>query len=251
MMLRRLENQRVLVTGAATGIGREICLRLAREGAQIWINYRTREEDAFPLKAELEQIGASAWLGQADVCNPEQVNALLEHVAREGGVHSLVHAASAPLTDRKFRKTEWDAFTKHWEVAVHGAYLLVQSCLALKADARLESVVFILSSVTLGVPPADKSPYVSAKYALLGLARCMAVELASKGVRVNCVSPGFTPTRLTAHVDERIQELIARSVPMKRLCSPEDVAGAVAFLVSADSYYLTGVNLPVCGGVRM
>ena len=251
MMLRRLENQRVLVTGGATGIGREICLRLAREGAGIWINYRTREEDALSLKAELEQIGASAWLGQADVCDPEQVNALLEDVAREGGVHSLVHAASAPLTDKKFRKTEWDAFTKHWEVTVRGAYLLIRGCLALKADTRLESVVFIVSSATLGVPPADKSPYVTAKYALLGLARCMAVELASKGVRVNCVSPGFTPTRLTAHVDERIQELIARSVPMKRLCSPEDVAGAVAFLLSTDSAYLTGVNLPVCGGARM
>jgi len=248
---QRLKNRRVLVTGAATGIGREICLRLAREGAHIWINYRTKEDEALSLKAELEQMGIPAWLGQADICDPEQVNRLLEDVAREGGVHSLVHAASAPLVDRKFRKTEWDTFVRHWEVGVHAAYLLVQGCLALKADARLESVVFILSSVTLGVPPADKSSYSTAKYALLGLARCMAVELASKRVRVNCVSPGFTPTSLTAHVDERIQELIARSVPVKRLCSSEDVAAAVAFLLSDDSAYLTGVNLPVCGGAYM
>jgi 3-oxoacyl-[acyl-carrier protein] reductase len=109
----------------------------------------------------------------------------------------------------------------------------------------------VLSSVTLGVPPPDKSPYVTAKYGLLGLARSLAVELAAKGMRVNCVSPGFTRTFLTAGVDERVQELIARSVPMKRLSTPEDVAAAVAFLVSPDSAYITGVNLPVSGGVVM
>jgi 3-oxoacyl-[acyl-carrier protein] reductase len=251
MMERRLEGQRVLVTGGATGIGREICLRLAREGAHIFINYRTRKEEALSLKTTLEQMGAPASLEQADVCYPEQVDSLLEDVARQGGVHSLVHAASAPLSDGKFRKVDWDNFIRHWEVAVHATYLLVRGCLALKADAHLESVVFLLSSVTLGVPPSDQSPYVSAKYALLGLARCMAVELAPKGVRVNCVSPGFTPTSLTAHVDERVQEIIARSVPMKRLCGPEDVSAAVAFLVSTDSAYLTGVNLPICGGLGM
>ena len=251
MTQRRLENRRVLVTGGATGIGRQICLRLCSEGAHVWINYRTRKNQALALKAELERMGGSAWLGQADVSDREQVDALLEGVAQKGGIHSLIHAASAPLVDKRFRKTEWEAFNRHWEVAVHAAYLLIQKSLVLEADARIESVVFILSSATLGVPPVDMSPYVSAKYALLGLARCLAVELASRGVRVNCVSPGFTPTHLTDHVDERIQQVIARSVPMKRLCSPQDVAAAVAFLVSADSSYLTGVNLPVCGGARL
>jgi 3-oxoacyl-[acyl-carrier protein] reductase len=251
MTSRRLENQRILVTGAATGIGREVCLRLAKDGADIGINYRTREEEALSLKFELERMGGNPWLAQADVSAPDEVQAMMEDVARRGGVNALVHAASAPLADRKFNKTEWDSFVKQWEVAVHAAYLLVNSCIKLKAEADLGSVVFLLSSVTLGVPPAEKSPYVSAKYALLGLAQCLAVELASKGVRVNCVSPGFTLTPLTAHVDIRIQEIISRSVPLKRLCNPDDVANAVAFLVSAESAYMTGVNLPVCGGAMM
>jgi len=248
MIEGRLKNQRILVTGGATGIGRQISLRLAREGAHIWINYRTRKEDAVSLKYEIEQMGTSASMVRADVSHPEQVRALLEDVVRSGGIHSLVHAASPPLTDGKFRKTEWNVFTRHWEVAVHGAYLLIRGFLTLQADVQLESVVFVLSSVTLGVPPPDKSPYVTAKYGLLGLARSLAIELAAKGMRVNCVSPGFTRTSLTAGVDERVQELIARSVPMKRLSTPEDVAAAVAFLVSPDSAYITGVNLPVSGG---
>ena len=120
----------------------------------------------------------------------------------------------------------------------------------MKSERRLDSVVFILSSAVLDVPPVDKSSYVSAKYALLGLARSLAVELAPKGIRINCVSPGFTPTRLTAHVDQRIQDMITRSVPLNRLCRPDDVAAAVAYLLSEDGSYLTGVNLPVCGGVH-
>jgi NAD(P)-dependent dehydrogenase (short-subunit alcohol dehydrogenase family) len=249
MMMQHQEKRRVLVAGGASGIGREICVRLAREGAEVWINYHTRAAEAETLQAELAQTGATSFLGQADVCDPAQVTELLAGVEQKGGVHALVYAPSPPLQDKKFVKTDWAPFLTHWEVAVHGAYLLVQGCLALKSEARLDSVVMLLSSVTLGMPPAERSPYVSAKYALLGLARSLAVELAPKGIRVNCVSPGFTPIGLMAQVDERIQELIARAVPLKRLCTPEDVAAAVAFLVSPESAYLTGVNLPVTGGL--
>lgn len=247
----RLKDKRVLVTGGATGLGRAICLRLGREGARVIVNYRTHQQEAATLKAELESLGAACSLLQADVRDAKQVAALLESVGREGGIHSLVHAASPPLTETTFRRTEWDSFLAHWETAVHAAYLLVRGSHALKTEAHLDSVVFVLSSVTLGKPPARSSPYVTAKFALLGLARCLAVELAPKGIRVNCVSPGFAKTSLTAHVDERIVDLISRANPMQRLCTPEDVAGAVAFLVSQESSYLTGVNLPVCGGEGM
>src|SRR5205823_4243865 len=109
---------------------------------------------------------------------------------------------------------------------------------------RREAMVFVLSSVTLGVPPAEKSPYTSAKYGLLGLARTLAAELSSRQIRVNCVSPGFVETSLTAHVDPRVKEMIARSVPLKRLASPEDVSAAVAYLLSPEAAYVTGVNFP-------
>lgn len=246
-----LENKSVLVTGGATGIGREICTRLASEGASVWINYRTNKEEAITLKSEIESGGGQARLAYGDICNPAQVESLISEIAGDGGVHSLVYSVSAPLDDKKFSKTEWSDFLVHWQTAVQGAYLLVRAIMLLKTAKRLESIVFILSSSVLGVPPSGKSAYVSAKYALLGLAKSLAVELAAKGIRVNCVSPGFTQTRLTADVDDRIQEMISRSVPLNRLCKPEDVAAAVTFLLSNNSSYLTGVNLPVCGGVQM
>ena len=235
----KLENKRILVTGGATGIGCAICQRLVREGATVYVNYRTREEEALQLKRE---FGDSVYLVRADVREPDQVRDMLQEIDR---LDSVVHAACAPLFDGEIFGLSWDTFVNQWEVAVRGAFLLVGGCL----DKGLESAVFLLSSVTIGVPPAEKSAYVSAKYALYGLAKSMAVELAP--IRVNCVSPSFTDTPLTSHVDPRVKKLIARASPFRRLCSPEDVAGAVSFLISDDSSYVTGINLPVCGGVQM
>jgi len=247
-MGQKLDGQWVLVTGGATGIGRAICARLAHEGANVWVDYIDHDEDAFALQEELERLGAKVRLSNADVSRPEAMHQLMAEIKEAGGVHALVHAASPPMVDRKFSKARWEDFLAHWEVGVHGAFLLCQGLTAIKGTNRLSSIVFILSSVTFNAPPADNTPYITAKYALLGLARSLAVDLASKRVRVNCVSPGFTRTRLTAHVDDRIQELIVRAVPLKRLCTPEDTAAAVAFLLGSDSSYVTGVNLPVTGG---
>jgi 3-oxoacyl-[acyl-carrier protein] reductase len=243
MMRRALEGRDILVTGAAGAIGGAICARLAAAGATVLINYRTRESQAVDLKARLEAAGHRCRLVRADVTDAEQVGELF----RLGPVSDIVHAASPPLREARFRKTPWTDFTSHWDVAVKGLVLLTQG--ALGQGAPLRTATIVLSSVTLGNPPVEKSAYVTAKFAALGLARALAVELAAKGVRVNSVSPGFTPTELTANVDPRIQELIARAVPLQRLCTPDDVAGAVAFLVGPDAEYLSGVNLPVAGGL--
>ena len=252
-MQGQLQDKRILVTGGATGIGRQISLYLAQQGAVIFINYRTRYAEAQTLQREIEDVGGRAYLVEGNVSDPDHVQKIIEVVKESGGVHAFVHAASAPITEKKFRKTDWQAFDQQWQVAVHGAYLITQGLLSLPSNTEfhLESIVFILSTVTIGIPPSDKSAYVTAKYALLGLARSLAVELANRKIRVNSVSPGFTPTPLTAYVDERIQDLIRNSVPLQRLCSPEDVAWAVTYLVSPHSSYVTGVNLPLSGGTVM
>lgn len=247
----RFEKQRILVAGGATGFGQAICERLAGEGAHVLINYRSRRDAANGVARAIREKGGKADVFRANITDASEVAAMLEDIARDGGVSALVHSASAPLKEARFRSSQWSDYASHWEVAVKGAYHLTQGLLGLAAPVKLESVVFLLSSVTLGNPPVEKAPYISAKYALMGLARALAVELGSKGVRVNSVSPGFAETPLTAHVDPRVRDLIARSTPLKRLATPEDVAGAVAYLLSRDSVYVTGANLPVAGGVAM
>jgi len=246
-----LKARRIIVTGGASGFGRAICLRLAKDGAHVIVNCRTRHDEAATLVAEIERSGGSADVISADVTDGAAVRVMLEQQTAQGGIQGLVHAASAPLRDSRFGRTPWDSFEQHWRVAVQGAYNLTQAFIAQPESCSPESIVFILSSGTLGVPPGDKAAYITAKYALLGLARSLAVELAARRIRVNCLSPGFAETPLTAHVDPRVKELIARAVPLKRLAEPEEIAQAVAYLSGPNSGYLTGVNLPIAGGAVM
>lgn len=250
-MTTNSEKRRVFVSGGATGIGRSICLRLALEGYEVVVGYRTRAEQAKQVVDEIIGAGGQALVAAVDVSDAAAVTEAFKRFQDMGGIQSLVHAASAPLRDARFSKIDWDIFQTHYDVTVKGAFNLVRAFMGQAQETQVQSLVFLLSSVTIGVPPAEKSGYTSAKYALLGLARTLAIELASRGIRVNCVSPGFVETPLTAHVDSRLKEMIARTVPLKRLAAAEDVAAAVAFLLRPDSGYLTGINLPLAGGTVM
>lgn len=240
--------RRVLVTGGASGIGRAICLRLAREGVEVVINYRTRSEEAQALVQEITRLGGRAHPACGDVVDPAAVQRLVGEWAAQGGLQGVVHAASAPLGEARFTRTEWTGFQHHLDVTLRGAFNLMQAFAGQPEACRPESAVLLLSSVTMGIPPVEKSAYTSAKYALLGLARSLAVELASRRIRVNCVSPGFAETPLTERVDPRVKEMIARAVPLKRLATVEEIASAVTFLLHPENSYVTGVNLPVAGG---
>lgn len=233
--------------GGATGIGAATARLLASRGAAVCMQYHTRESQARELCAQLRSTGGSVDVAQADLTEPGDIERLVESIS---AIHGIVHSVSPPLQDKNFQEAEWEEYERHWRTAVQSAYWLVKLSLRIQPDA-LRSVVFILSTSTIGVPPKRWAPYVSAKYALLGLAKSMAVELAGTGIRVNCVSPGFTSTPLTAHVEPRLQDFVARSIPAGRLSTVEDVAAAVAFLLSDESSFVTGVNLPVSGGAAM
>ncbi|MEN9637329.1 MAG: hypothetical protein RL077_5733 [Verrucomicrobiota bacterium] len=250
-MATNTESKRVFVSGGATGIGRAICVRLAREGHEVAVGYRSRAEEAARVVDEITAAGGRALAVAGDVSDAGAMAAAFAQFQEKGGIQSVVHSASAPLKDARFTKIEWDDFRTHHDVAVKGAFNLARAFVQQAPEAQARSLVFVLSSVTFGVPPAEKSSYTSAKYALLGLARTLAIELASRGIRVNCVSPGFVETQLTAHIDPRVKEMITRSVPLKRLAAAEDVAASVAFLLHADNGYVTGANLPVAGGTVM
>lgn len=245
-----LKNRRILVTGGATGIGRAICLRLAAEGAEVIVGHRTRDQAAQEVVRAIEANGGLARAARADVTHATEVADLFAAEAN-GGIQAVVHAASAPLNEARFTRAEWGTFQSHIDVALKGGFNLARAFAAQPDEAQPAALIFILSSVTLGVPPAEKAAYTAAKYALLGLAKTLAVELAARRIRVNCVSPGFVETPLTAHVDPRLKEMIARAVPLKRLAGAEEVASAVAFLAHPENAYITGANLPVAGGSAM
>ena len=228
--------------GAATGIGAATARVLAREGAEVIVQYRTREAEALQLCADLRAAGGRARAAQGDLTDAGFVAALF---SGEAPIDAFVHAVSAPLGPEPFAAAAWAAFQLQWEASVKTAFLLLQSALACEPCPR--AGVFVSSVVTSGVPPKDWSAYVTAKSALAGLVRSVAQEAAGRGLRLNLVSPGLTETPLTAGIDPRRRELAGRATPLKRLGTVDEAAAAIAFLLSSESAYIAGADLPVAG----
>ncbi|MBX3025192.1 SDR family oxidoreductase [bacterium] len=234
---------RVAVTGGSGGIGAATVRHLAGQGHDVLFTYCRGRESAEALQ---DATGARArHYDQGDPASLAALAALL----REEPFDALVNNAARPSPRRLLLKTDPEAFIAYQAEALRGV-LTLSSALAsqLKARGAPGAIVTVLSSVTLGMPPAKQAAYVSAKYALLGLTRAMAVELVRHGVRVNAVAPSMTATAFNADLPERFVEELAATLPMERLATPAEVAGVIAFLLSPAASYITGVNLPVAGG---
>ncbi|MGB6624152.1 MAG: SDR family oxidoreductase [Candidatus Acidiferrum sp.] len=241
-----------LITGASRGIGAEIAATLANRGAAVAVNYLQSGTRAETLVESIRKAGGEAIAVQGDVRRPEDVERILETVDEKfGRLDWLVNAAIGGLPNRPFMEMGWSDFQEHLDYQLKAVMQMCQGVYPRMKAAGGGAIVNILSQVTADQPPAGMSDYVSAKYALLGLSKALAVEWASDQIRVNAVSPGMIQTDLTQHYHDRIFKMEASRTPLKRIAQPSDVANSVAFLLSKDSSFLTGVNLFVTGGQVM
>lgn len=238
-----------LVTGASSDIGREVVRRLARRGGRIVAHCHRGEEKlrdlvaASPGPAEIVPFAA-------DLRDPARLQSLVDGVGERFGVpERIVHLAGLPLELRRFSQFDWDAVEADLEVQVKSLALIARAFLPrLAQSGRPGKVVVMLSSVTLSVPPRSMAGYITVKYALLGLTRALAAEYADKRINVNAVSPSTVDTQFLAGVPEKYREITAEQNPTGRNALPSDVAPLVEFLLSPESDYLTGANIPVAGG---
>jgi 3-oxoacyl-[acyl-carrier protein] reductase len=241
-----------LVTGASRGIGAEIAATLAARGAAVAVNYFQSALRAESLVDSIRKAGGEAIAVQGDVRRPEDAERILDSVhAKFGRVDWLVNAAIGGLPNRPFMETKWSDFQEHLDYQLKAVVQMCQCVYPRLKTAGGGAIVNILSQVTAAQPPPGVADYVAAKYALLGLSKALAVEWASDQIRVNMVSPGMIQTDLTQHYHDRIFKMEASRTPLKRIAQPADVANSVAFLLSKDSSFLTGVNLFVTGGQVM
>jgi 3-oxoacyl-[acyl-carrier protein] reductase len=241
-----------LITGASRGIGAEIAVTLGIRGAAVAVNYLQSSARAEALVESIRKAGGEAIAIQGDVRRAEDVEQVLKTVHEKfGRLDWLVNAAIGGLPNRPFMEMGWSDFQDHLDYQLKAVVQMCQGVYPRMKAAGGGAIVNILSQVTADQPPAGMSDYVSAKYALLGLSKALAVEWASDQIRVNMVSPGMTQTDLTQHYHDRIFKMEASRTPLKRLAQPADVANSVAFLLSKDSSFLTGVNLFVTGGQVM
>ena len=246
----RFEGKNVIVTGAGQGIGRAIAGRFAAEGADVMLIGRRRE----PLEQaerELSAAGGRAWTHQGDVSDSAQVAAAVgAAMERWSRIDVLVNNAGI-AEEVPFLEIEEASWDRVLGTNLRGAFLMAQRVAREQATTGGGSIVHI-ASIDASGGDGPYASYNASKAALLGLNRTMAMELGPLGIRVNCVSPGFTHTEMTesAVPAELMDYLVNRfdRVPLRRLVKPEEIAAACAFLASDDASAITGIDLTVdCG----
>ena len=244
--------QVAIVTGGAGGIGKAICLRLAKDGYHVVVNFRGQGDRAAEIVAEINAGNTRAIAVQADISTEAGATKLYKAAVHEfGGVSVLVNNASPHINPKAFSTTEWSDVQQQLDVQVKGAFLLTRACVPEMSARRCGRIVNITSQVIDGPPSVAWTGYAMAKGALAVFSNYMAAELGPQGITVNCVSPGMCDTALIGDVPEKAQLMIARQTPLRRLAKPTDVAAAVAYLVSDDASFVTGDTVAVNGGMVM
>lgn len=243
-----LKGKCIVVTGSSRGIGAGVAKHLASLGAQVAITYASNSTSAEKLLKELP--GDGHLLISLDVASAESVEkAFNEILEKFGRVDGLVNNAGI-TRDQLLMRMKDDDFDAVINTNLRGTYLCTKAVMRPMLKARAGSIVNI-SSVVGQMGNAGQSNYAASKAGMEGFTRSIAMEVASRGIRVNAIAPGFIVTDMTDALDEKQKEAIQSKIPLQRLGSVEDIAQAVSFLLSDASPYITGQVLQVNGGLYM
>ena len=246
----KLDGKRALVTGASRGIGKAVALRLAAEGAKVAVNYNSNKTLAEAVASEITNAGGEALLIQADVSQSDQVEAMVQQMADTWeGLDILVNNAGVTRDNLIMRMTEeeWDTVLG---TNLKGAFLCTRAAVRLMLKQRWGRIINMSSVVALAGNPGQAN-YAASKAGLIALTRSIAKEVGSRNITVNALTPGFITTDMVETLSQETIDTIKQHIPLGRLGTPEDVAGAVAFLASDDASYLTGQAIGIDGAIAI
>ncbi len=245
-----LEGKIALVTGASRGIGREVAIELARQGCKVVVNYAGSEAKANEVVNAIQDIGSEAIALQANVSDSEAVqNLVKETISHFGQLDILVNNAGITRDNliMRMKEEEWDDVIN---TNLKGVFLCTKAVTRQMMKQRSGRIINISSIVGVSGNPGQAN-YVAAKSGVIGLTKTTAKELATRGITVNAVAPGFIATDMTDELPENVKEEMLKQIPLNRLGATSDIAKVVSFLASDDASYMTGQTLHVDGGMVM
>ncbi len=245
-----LKGKNALVTGGSRGIGRAISVRLAQMGAHVFINYVSDSDAAEETRKIIISAGGSADITQFNVADADMAQNVIKTLIKEAGsIDILVNNAGITRDGlmARMKEADWDMVL---DTNLKGSFFCSKAVARSMMKKRWGRIVNI-SSVIGFSGNAGQVNYASAKAGMQGLTKSMAREFATRNITVNAVAPGYIVTDMTRDLSEEIQEKIKAEIPLASLGEPDDVAGAVAFLVSNDGSYVTGSTIHVNGGMYM
>ena len=244
-----LTGKTALVTGATRGIGRAIALKFAEEGANVAFTYRSQHEAAQTLVAEIESFGVQAKAYASDAASFEDAHNVVEDVkAVFGRIDILVNNAGITKDGLMMRMDEaqWDAVI---DTNLKSAFNFIHACTPIMARQRCGSIINMSSVVGIS-GNAGQCNYSASKAGLIGLAKSIAKEMGPRGIRANCIAPGFIATDMTGAIPENVRQEWEKQIPLRRGGTPEDVANVALFLASDMAEYVTGQVINCCGGMN-
>ena len=246
--MKLLENRVAIVTGGSRGIGRAIVLELARNGAAVAFTGTVRNENMTSLEEEVASLGVKCMAFASNAADFAGAHKVVEQVVAEfGQIDILVNNAGQTKDGLMMRMSEeqWDAII---DTNLKSAFNFIHACTPLMARQRSGSIINITSVVGVN-GNAGQCNYAASKAALIGLAKSIAKEMGPRGIRANCIAPGFIVTDMTNKLPEALREEVCAAIPLKRGGLPEDVAKVALFLASDLSSYVTGQVINCCGGM--
>lgn len=246
----RLKGRRALVTGASKGIGREIALALASEGADVAINYRSSDLAAEEVARWLEDHGVNSWVYPADVSDYDSVKEMKQCLEKYfGEIDILVNNAGINV-DKLFVKMDQEMWNRVISVNLTGVY----NCTNTLIDRILESQhgrIINITSIVGQMGNIGQVNYAASKAGIIGMTKALAKELARKKVTVNAIAPGFIETDMVMGIPDNVKEKILAQIPLGRFGKPKEVARAVVYLASDEAAYITGHVLNINGGMYL
>ena len=246
----KFSGKNVLITGAASGIGKQLAITLASYGLKVWINYRSRPKDADKVKQQIEENGGEAAVIAFDVSDEVAfIEGIKTIISSDGQISYLVNNAGI-TNDKLAIRMKKEDFSSVLDINLTSAFVGCREVLKSMNKKRFGAIVNI-ASIVGETGNAGQVNYSASKGGLIAMTKSFAQEGSSRGIRFNAVTPGFIATEMTDKLSDEIKDSYTSKIPLKRFGDPKDIAEAVAFLLSDSSSYITGEVLKVNGGMYM